>query len=83
MTFSFYQNLYLLKITYIHKIYDYLQNLERYLDKTFKDQRFLPMNKTVRLTGNKIELEIPSEVTQGYKVATYMGCQVSCYFSLL
>ena len=53
----------------------YLQNLGRYLQKTFKDQTFLSISKLFDSTESEIKLIIPTD-TPGYKVMTHMGNQV-------
>lgn len=55
----------------------FVQNLERYLEKTFKDQHFLPETTLIRSTEDNIELQIPTNI-EGYKVTTNIGCKVSC-----
>ena len=56
--------------------YSYMQNLERYLEKTFKNQTFLLVSKMFCSTEKKIELKIPTD-TQGYQIVTHMGSEVS------
>lgn len=56
-----------------------VQNLERYLERTFQQQTFLATTKIVRSTENEIELILPTVVaeTQGYKIFTHKECRVS------
>ena len=58
-----------------------MQNLGRYLQKTFKDQTFLPTSTLFDSTESEIKLQIPTD-TPGYKVMTYMGNQVIKFASL-
>ena len=56
--------------------YYYMQNLELYLEKAFKNQTFLPVSKMFCSTEKKIELKIPTD-TRGYQIVTYMSSEVS------
>ena len=63
----------------IHILIVIIQNLERYLERTFQEQTFLPTAKIVRSTENEVELILPTEAaqTQGYKILTHTECRVS------
>ena len=61
----------------LEHVYIRMQNLERYLEKTFKDQTFLPISKLFDSIESEINLQMPTATkTPGYKVMTYMESQV-------
>ena len=60
-------------------ILKFVQNLERFLEKVFQEQTFLPTTTIVRSTENEVELLLPTEVaeTQGYRISPLKECRVS------